>query len=556
MILDPEDRLGPDILDYGTAAVRSWIPEVSFLWHLDTDERVRIRITPTRPGSTMRELRVEQPGESYGLTRRELQVLTLMCGGLTNREISATLGSSVRTVTTQAASILLKVGRPTRAGAVAMAMDQALLSLPIPGPLEGFQSLTAGRLEIAVRRDDPPPVRLPMIKASRLAPLRIGHLVPATLPDEAVDMRQGSQLAVEHVNARGGVGGRPLEHVSVLSDVFDIEALSEGLEDLGAKGVDALVIGYNGDYERMETFLKAVADHGVPMLHASTSGLASDIVSDNPGALSNVFQLCGPDRLYGHGVVRFVQEVMLPRSQPRLRTKTIVAVDPPPGMSVLDDDAAAALERAGWHVARIERRSAVCDSDEIARIVADVAAVHADLVLVPSFFDEELLRAVLISTGMGPDKPLVYAIFTAAFAGFLDRHGDVAERLIWATQTGTYPDGFGMTFRTDFERRFGRSPGRSQASIHYDAVQLLTRAWNEVENPRRASEVSPRLRNLVHRGVNGTYWMNNPTQSPRTLLDHTLDASVAQAQLIFQVQNGRHRVIAPAPYAQATLLAR
>ena len=29
---------------------------------------------------------------------------------------------------------------------------------------------------------------------------------------------------------------------------------------------------------------------------------------------------------------------------------------------------------------------------------------------------------------------------------------------------------------------------------------------------------------MLHRGVNGTYWMNDPTQSPRTLLDNTLDA--------------------------------
>ena len=29
---------------------------------------------------------------------------------------------------------------------------------------------------------------------------------------------------------------------------------------------------------------------------------------------------------------------------------------------------------------------------------------------------------------------------------------------------------------------------------------------------------------MLHRGVKGTYWMNDPTQSPRTLLDNTLDA--------------------------------
>ena len=61
---------------------------------------------------------------------------------------------------------------------------------------------------------------------------------------------------------------------------------------------------------------------------------------------------------------------------------------------------------------------------------------------------------------------------------------------------------------------------------------------------------------MLHRGVNGTYWMNDPTQSQRTLLDNTLDASIAQAQPIYQAQKGRHRVIAPFPYAEASLVAR
>lgn len=305
----------------------------------------------------------------------------------------------------------------------------------------------------------------------------------------------------------------------------------------------------------MEIFLRAVSELGIPIMHASTSGLASDIVSDNPALLGTVFQLCGPDRLYGPGFVRFVTEVLV-HSEQKIRTRGVAVVDAPPGMTVLDDDARTVLERLGWRVTEVERHSARCDPNEIARIASETAAADADVVYVPSFFDEHLLRAVLIATALQPNKPLVYALFTAAFAGFLDRHGDVAEGLVWATQTGTYPDAIGAAFRSDFERRFGRSPGWSQASIHYDAVHLLARAWLEVDNPRRTSDVTASVRNLVHRGVNGTYWMNDPTQSPRTLPDLTLDASIAQAQLVYQVQDGRHRVVAPPPYVQAPLRAR
>lgn len=556
VVLDTEGRLSPALLAYGRAAVSARLPEIGFLWYLDSGEQVRVRISPTAPGASTRELRLEAPGETYDLTRRELQVLTLACGGLSNQEIATVLGSSIRTVTTQVARVLMKMEQPARAGAVAVAMDQGLLCLPICGSLESFQGLVAGCLEAAVRGEVADPARPPARRQQiRPAPLRIGHLVPATFLNEGADMRQGGQLAVEQINARGGVAGRLLEQVAVSADVFDIGTLPASIEALGAAGIDALVVGYNGDYEQMDIFLRSVAELGVPIMHASTSGLAADIVSENPGLLSNVFQLCGPDRRYGPGFVRFVTEV-LARSGHDLRTRSIAVVDPPPGMTVLDEGACAALDRAGWRLIHIERQSARCDPAQIARIVAEVCAVEADLVFVPSFFDEQLLRAVMTATALQPFKPLVYSLFTPAFAGFLDRHGDVAEGVVWATQTGTYPDRIGVDFRTAFETRFGRSPGFSQASVHYDAVHLLTRAWLEMPNPRRTSEAVRRIRDLVHRGVNGAYSMNDPTQSPRTLPDLTLDASIAQAQLVYQVQNGRHVVVAPAPYTQAALKPR
>lgn len=54
-----------------------------------------------------------------GLTRRELQVLTLMADGLTNAEIASSLVLSVRTVTTHVEHILRKLRRPSRAACAA-----------------------------------------------------------------------------------------------------------------------------------------------------------------------------------------------------------------------------------------------------------------------------------------------------------------------------------------------------------------------------------------------------------------------------------------------------
>lgn len=57
------------------------------------------------------------------LTKRELEILRLMAGGYSNREISETLGSAEGTVKNHASSILLKLGVRDRTRAVLRALE-------------------------------------------------------------------------------------------------------------------------------------------------------------------------------------------------------------------------------------------------------------------------------------------------------------------------------------------------------------------------------------------------------------------------------------------------
>lgn len=63
----------------------------------------------------------------YELTRREIEVLTLLAAGRSNPEIASTLVVSPRTVSSHVEHILEKLGVPTRAGAAALAASEGLL---------------------------------------------------------------------------------------------------------------------------------------------------------------------------------------------------------------------------------------------------------------------------------------------------------------------------------------------------------------------------------------------------------------------------------------------
>ena len=82
-------------------------------------QRLRVlgaRSIPAGPRAATRE-------RPFGLTRREYEVLDLICADYTNAEIAAKLFLSVKTVDHHVSAVLAKLGVPTRAAARRVALS-------------------------------------------------------------------------------------------------------------------------------------------------------------------------------------------------------------------------------------------------------------------------------------------------------------------------------------------------------------------------------------------------------------------------------------------------
>jgi branched-chain amino acid transport system substrate-binding protein len=145
----------------------------------------------------------------------------------------------------------------------------------------------------------------------------------------------------------------------------------------------------------------------------------------------------------------------------------------------------------------------------------------------------------------------VFAVYSPSVPEFLALAGQAAEGLVWSTVTGTYGDAMGERFVGRYAQTWGRPPGRSHAGIAYDEIHLLAHAWSSVENPRDFRTVAERLRRVPYRGVNGSYFLDNDRQSALAYPDMTSDPSLSLAHLVFQVQDGHHRILSPPPYVEA-----
>jgi branched-chain amino acid transport system substrate-binding protein len=531
----------------------------SFFWRSGPTSWFRIRLEADRAADV--RVAIDRVALPHRLTARELDVLTLLAIGFSNAEIGARLGAGRRTVDTHVEHVLAKLGQGSRTGAAAMAVERGYLRLPMPGlrPVRG--SLAICRLHERVRieadlgvADDqtstpqgkgPGPER-PTRRRPGDHSLLIGSAFPlgGLAGDDGRQMLNGSALAVGEINARGGIGGRLIEQVVVDVDIFSPDAVDHAFRQLFEADVDALTSGY--------VFPEAVASdlaarYGAPYLHAMTSQSQAETVRENHSAFKNVFQVCPTEVHYGPGFIRFLDQERARGWQPPNRRIAFVDTDMPSGQ-LLNARTVSAAERSSWEI---------CAARTVPAIGADWASLTDELerlepaaVMIAQFLAGELAAFQRFAAARLP-ATVIYAIYAPSVPEFLKVADQDAEGIVWATVTGTYDDAIGQQFRADYAGRYGQPPGWSHAGIAYDEIHLLARAWMAVPQPRDFEAVSTEIRRLRYRGVNGSYFLDNAEQSGLGFPDTTPDPSLGLAHLVLQVQDGMHRIISPAPYAES-----
>jgi DNA-binding NarL/FixJ family response regulator len=72
-------------------------------------------------------MRPSTASNPHQLTKREMEVLKLLCGGLRNSEIASRLFRSVRTVDHHLESVFAKLGVGSRTAAVTVALTTGML---------------------------------------------------------------------------------------------------------------------------------------------------------------------------------------------------------------------------------------------------------------------------------------------------------------------------------------------------------------------------------------------------------------------------------------------
>ncbi len=539
-------REAPVLSGYARNLIITGRPAAQFWWRSPQTGWLSVAIAVIHGDPASAEVSLARSVPPYDLTSRELDVLTLIAGGLSNQEIARRLFTSPKTVSTHVEHLLHKLGTPTRAGAAAIAAEQGVVRLPVPGGGRGLGSLTVGLLDQPSvgpsGRAGPWPSGGPL---RQKRPFLLGSAFPLHGPAQAdgLEMRSGAALAVAEINAHGGIAGRPIKQIVVDTDIFSAQGVESAFQQLATADVDAITGGY---VFAEEAARDAASAYGAPYLHATTSERQVERIRDDPGLYGRIFHVCPSEVHYGSGFIRFLDH-LTESGQWRPSSRRLLFIEcAVPSGQMANDATAAAADQSGWLIDQVEVVPAVgANWPAVMRVIhqRDPAAI-----MITQFLPGELadFQRTFVTD---PTDSLIYAVYSPSIPQFLECAGPTAEGLVWSTVSGTYGDLIGTSFAERYQTTYGRVPGRSHAGIAYDEVHLLAQAWAAVGNPRSFAAVAAQLRRIAHRGVNGTYVFGHAGQCGLAYPDVTPDPSVGQAHLVLQIQHGRHRTLAPAPYA-------
>lgn len=522
------------------------VGRLDFVYSATPSLTYRVTVERSDAESSFAWLTAEESVIPLGLSPRELDVMTLMCLGLSYVEIASSTHVTQRTVTTHVEHIFAKLGVTTRTDGVVKALEAGAVRLPLPAEAPNHGSLLAridsemrtikqGAWRRTLRAAMPPPSR----RSNRA--VQIGCLYPLDQL-EGQDMLLGARLAMDEINAAGGVRDRPVELTALGVDVSSLESIRDGTATMIDSNIDALVFGYADTRDSVPVLLSDWSEAGMPVLHSLTSRQADEIVASGHGRYHNVFQVCPSDNFYGDEFLRFVRKAEGASSRASTQGRILMVTDDPQMVGYFPAWSKQA-RRLSYSLDLIKAADVVS-----AQQAALQACDEAPAAVFLACFRPTTLRSFLRAFLVRPSASLLYALWSPGTSDFRDDLKDF-EGLVWSTSTGRYDDALGKQFEHRFQSRFSRGAFGTSASIQYDSVSLLAHAWRRSGHSASYGTTTKELRSLVHRGVNGSYFFGTDSQRSLAYGSESRDASLSQAHLIYQIQNGVNRIISPSPYA-------
>ncbi|MCA9994550.1 MAG: ABC transporter substrate-binding protein [Anaerolineales bacterium] len=323
-------------------------------------------------------------------------------------------------------------------------------------------------------------------------PIKIGALAPLSAPGAVVGgeaMRDAMNIAVEEINAAGGLLGRPVELI-----VVD----SEGLPERGTAVMEKLinqdgVVAVGGGYHSsVGVAAKEVAhDNGIPVVFAETwnDTITSDMQAE-------IFRIAPLNSEVSAVDVKFISSI------PGIQKVVIVTENTDYGIPAAENTTAG-LDELG-----IEAVTFGVDigNQDFAGIVERVRAESPDMIVVYNTGEAAYnFQQQAADAGIGPqDLPMMcnqVSLESEAFWTNVPDGNYCLMRRVGLPEV-LYND-VAKAFVAKYAERTGKQAAESYALEAYDSIMIIAQAITEADSTDAAAIIAA-LENITHEGTLGT----------------------------------------------------
>lgn len=383
----------------------------------------------------------------------------------------------------------------------------------------------------------------------------IGSMVPLTGPSAAdgKEFRNGVLLAVEEINADGGLLGRQIEPIFVDTGTQTAEeAVRASRILIDEHKVHAILNGYNVGPQNSE--YEPIADAGIIYMHHNTLLQHHDTVMSNPDRYFGCFMSDPAEYWYGQGFIKFISWLR-DTGQWTPRNKKIAIISGSKPYSIVIANAMKSVcAQFGWTLTFGPKIIKSPTPDW--RPMLDEIREHDPAVLVNTQFYSGDLANFQLQFMENPIPSLVYLQYGAmhqTFANIVDGKG---EGVIVGTVIGLPRDELGREFSRKYRERFGDNStpevGCQPYSCYHHYAAAVAMAGGsggpgDFETNRR---VARKLKKIIYRGVSGTMHFHPEWQAAVPYPDAVQDPSLGLPHLFYQIrgEEEEHALIAPEPY--------
>ena len=379
-------------------------------------------------------------------------------------------------------------------------------------------------------------------------PIRIGSPLSATGPfaSDGEVTKISHQLAIDEINAMGGLYGRKLELVTY--DIADLspDKLKAGFTYLTSEGKADVLITQTLFTPGPE--MEVCAASGVPFLHASAVHDFSDMVKAKPDKYWMVFMMTPWEYSLGDALLPALEEFQK-TSDWKPRDKSIAMITTNSSYSnAIEQAIRKALPKYGWKITMAD--TVVPPTTEWGGILAKVRQANPDLVFTTDYVVGDL-AALQNQFMQNPTKSIMYGQWAPSLNEYITLTKENSTGVIYQELIGVLND----QIAADFLDRFRKAapdvdPGGSTSGIMYDAVYLYANAVLWAGGPEDRKKVAHYIRQNIHRGVCGSYRFRPDYQDIQAYPETEDDASLGLPHLWVQIWEGKRNIISPKPYAK------